>query len=102
VRGREIVLYHGARRRQDLYDLAELREMELACPWLKVIPAVSQEAGQPAGDVVTGTVPELAARAAWAGRDIYISGPDEMIIKTARALTEAGAPEHLIRYDLGR
>jgi NAD(P)H-flavin reductase/hemoglobin-like flavoprotein len=102
VRGREIVLYHGARRRQDLYDLAELREMELGCPWLKVIPAVSQEAGQPAGDVVTGTVPELAARAAWAGRDIYISGPDEMIIKTARALTEAGAPEHLIRYDLGR
>jgi NAD(P)H-flavin reductase/hemoglobin-like flavoprotein len=98
---REIVLYHGARRREDLYDLAELREMELACPWLKVIPAVSDEASQPADDIVHGTVPELAARAAWADRDIYISGPDEMIIKTARVLAGRGAPEHLIRYDLG-
>ena len=42
-RRREIVLYFGARRHQDLYDLAELQEMELAYPWLQVIPAVSDE-----------------------------------------------------------
>jgi NAD(P)H-flavin reductase len=96
-RHREIVLYHGARRHQDLYDLAELREMELAYPWLQVIPAVADE---PARDVMSGTVPELAAKATFAERDIYISGPDHMIVKTARVLKERGAQDHLIHYDL--
>ena len=32
-RRREVVLYFGARRHQDLYDLAELQQMELAYPW---------------------------------------------------------------------
>jgi NAD(P)H-flavin reductase len=98
-RRREVVLYVGARRHQDLYDLAELHQMELAYPWLQVIPAVSDE---PTGeDIMHGTVPELAAKATWVDRDIYISGPDAMIIKTAQVLRERGAPAHLIRYDLG-
>jgi NAD(P)H-flavin reductase len=97
-RHREIVLYHGARRHEDLYDLAELREMELAYPWLQVIPAVADE---PARDAMYGTVPELAAKANFAERDIYISGPDHMIIKTARVLKERGAQDHNIHYDLG-
>src|ERR1700677_681501 len=97
ARRREIVLYYGARRHQDLYGLPELREMETAYPWLQVIPAVSDE---PSHDVTYGTVPELAAKASWSDRDIYISGPDQMIIKTARVLRERGAPSRLIRYDL--
>ena len=64
-----------------------------------VIPAVSDESA-PDG-VMHGTVPELAARATWADRDIYISGPDAMITKTVQVLRERGAPNHLIRYDLG-
>jgi NAD(P)H-flavin reductase len=96
-RHREIVLYHGARRHQDLYDLAELRAMELAYPWLQVIPAVADE---PARDAMSGTVPELAAKATFTERDIYISGPDHMIVKTARVLKERGAQDHLIHYDL--
>ncbi|MFY9929758.1 MAG: globin domain-containing protein [Streptosporangiaceae bacterium] len=94
---REIVLYYGARRHQDLYDLPDLRAMEHAYPWLQVIPAVSDE---PAHDVMYGTIPELAAKATWADREIYISGPDHMIIKTARVLRERGAPDRLIHYDL--
>lgn len=96
-RRREIALYFGARRHGDLYDLADLRELELGYPWLQVIPAVSDE---PAHDVMHGTVPELAAKASWAGRDIYISGPDEMIVKTVRVLTDLGAPRELIHYDM--
>jgi ferredoxin-NADP reductase/hemoglobin-like flavoprotein len=96
-RRREIVLYHGVRRHRDLYDLDALREMEAAYPWLQVVPAVSDE---PAGDAAYGTVPELAAKAAWAERDIYISGPDHMIAKTARVLQDRGAPGALIHYDL--
>ena len=96
-RHREIVLYYGARRHQDLYDLPALQEMESAYPWLQVIPAVSDE---PAHDVMYGTVPELAAKATWSERDVYISGPDHMIVKTARVLQERGAPNRLIHYDL--
>jgi NAD(P)H-flavin reductase len=48
-----------------------------------------------------GTVPELAAKADFAERDIYISGPDHMILKTAQVLKERGAQDHLIHYDLG-
>jgi ferredoxin-NADP reductase len=99
---REIVLCYGARRRADLYDLAALREMELACPWLRVVAAVSEEPGSPADGIAGGTVPELAAQADWSGRDIYISGPDDMIVSTARVLRERGAPSRLIHYDLGR
>jgi NAD(P)H-flavin reductase/hemoglobin-like flavoprotein len=96
-RRREIVLYHGARRRQDLYDLAELHEMELAYPWLQVIPAISDD---PACDVMSGTVPELAAKALVTDRDVYISGPDEMIVKTSEVVMGRGAPSRLIRYDV--
>jgi NAD(P)H-flavin reductase/hemoglobin-like flavoprotein len=97
-RRREVVLYFGARHYRDLYDLAELQQMELAYPWLQVIPAVSDEPTRE--DVMSGTVPELAAKATWADRDIYISGPDAMIIKTVHVLRERGAPDDLIRYDL--
>lgn len=96
---REIALYVGARRRHDLYDVADLRELELSYPWLQVIPAVSDEPAR-SQDVMHGTVPELAARASWAGRDIYISGPDEMITKTIRVLKDLGAPESLIHFDM--
>jgi NAD(P)H-flavin reductase/hemoglobin-like flavoprotein len=96
-RRREVVLYFGGRRHRDLYDLPELYAMERAYPWLQVRPAVSDE---PAHDVMYGTVPELAAKASWADRDIYISGPDHMIGKTARVLRERGAPDYLINYDM--
>ncbi len=97
-RPREIVLYHGGRRHQDLYDLPELHEMERAYRWLQVLPAVSDE---PARDVTMGgTVPELAAKATWADRDIFISGPDRMIVKTVQLLRECGAPDALIHFDL--
>ncbi|HEX5297113.1 MAG TPA: FAD-binding oxidoreductase [Streptosporangiaceae bacterium] len=68
-RHREIVLYYGARRHQDLYDLRSVQEMEEAYPWLQVIPAVSDEPAHDQ-DVMYGTVPELAAKATWADRDI--------------------------------
>ncbi len=37
------MLYFGARRHQDLYDLAELRQVEIAYPSLQVIPVVPDE-----------------------------------------------------------
>ena len=109
---REIALYVGVRRRRDLYDLPALREMELAYPWLQVLPAISDE---PPGDVrsgdarsgdehsggtLSGAIPELAAKASWPGRDIYIAGPDEMIRKTVGVISYLGAAAAHLHYDL--
>ena len=55
---------------------------------------------EPTHDVIYGKIPELAAMATWAERDIYISGPDHMIVKAARVLRERGTPNRLIHYDL--
>jgi NAD(P)H-flavin reductase len=52
-------------------------------------------------DVMYGAVPELAAKATWTDRDIYISGPDTMITQTVQVLRDRGARGQLVRYDLG-
>ena len=65
--------------------------MELIYPWLQVIPAVSDEPAYD-HDIMHGTIPELVAKATWADRDVYISGPDHMIVMTARVLRERGPP----------
>ena len=96
-RRREIVLYHGVRRQADLYDLDDLRQMELDYPWLQVLPVTSDET---ADGVLSGTIPQIAARANWDGRDVYVSGPDQMIVETVRALAARGVPSERVGYDL--
>jgi NAD(P)H-flavin reductase/hemoglobin-like flavoprotein len=95
-RRRDIVLYHGARTQSELYDLRALRQMEDDYPWLYVITATSD---QMAAGSMHGTIPALAAKAGWADRDVYISGPDAMIAKTVEALRLHGARPELLRYD---
>jgi NAD(P)H-flavin reductase/hemoglobin-like flavoprotein len=94
---RDIVLYFGARTESELYDLPALRQLELDCPWLEVIPLTSQERAQSARH---GTIPAFATRACWKDRDVYISGPDPMIVMTVAALRELGAPDEQLHYDL--
>jgi NAD(P)H-flavin reductase len=95
-RRREIVLYHGARREPDLYDLASLRHLELNYPWLQVIPVVSEEA---APDAIFGSVPDVVGLSSWRNRDIYVAGPDSMIARTVSELKDRGAPPERIHYD---
>jgi NAD(P)H-flavin reductase/hemoglobin-like flavoprotein len=95
-RRRAIVLYHGARHESGLYDRPGLRHLETVYPWLTVIPVVSEEAVPGA---IYGTIPGVVAAATWTDRDIYVSGPDEMIARTVTELTARGAPEELIHYD---
>jgi len=94
---RDIVLYFGARTESELYDLPALRQLELDCPWLEVIPVTSQERAQSARH---GTIPAFATRACWQDRDVYVSGPDPMIVMTVAALRELGAPDERLHYDL--
>jgi hypothetical protein len=44
--------------------------------------------------------PRTGSQGDLADRDVYISGPDHMIVKTARVLRERGAPDRLIHYDM--
>jgi NAD(P)H-flavin reductase len=94
---RDIALFHGARTEADLYDLPALRRMELDYPWFEVIPATSDER---AAGVAHGTIPVLGAKASWEDRDIYISGPDAMIVAAVRGLRTLGADPALLHYDL--
>lgn len=94
---REIVLYYGARSQSELYDLPALRKMELEFPWLEVIPVTSRERAEGARH---GTIPDLAAEATWQDRDVYISGPDPMIMATVATMRTLGAPDELVHYDL--
>ena len=94
---RDIVLYHGARTRNGLYDLPALRRMELDYPWLEIVPATSVERVTGAA---YGTIPALAEKARWDGSDVYISGPDAMILAAVEALRELGADPALLHYDL--
>jgi NAD(P)H-flavin reductase/hemoglobin-like flavoprotein len=93
----EVVLYVGARSASELYDLPALRQMEMDSPWLEVIAATSQEMAE---GTRHGTIPALARKARWQDRDVYISGPDAMIVKTVQVLRDAGAPADLLHFDL--
>lgn len=96
-RQREITLYFGARTAADLYDLPSLRAMEAGYPALRVLTATSQER---APQTVHAAIPDLAAKAPWEGRDVYISGPDAMIVTTAAMLGDLGVPAERLHYDL--
>jgi NAD(P)H-flavin reductase/hemoglobin-like flavoprotein len=93
----EVVLYVGARSASELYDLPALRQMEIDSPWLEVIAATSQEMAE---GTRHGTIPALARKARWQDRDVYVSGPDAMIVKTVQVLRDAGAPASLLHFDL--
>jgi NAD(P)H-flavin reductase/hemoglobin-like flavoprotein len=94
-RRREIALYFGARTSGDLYDLPALRAMELEYPWLRVVPVTSE---QTVPDMMHGTIPEIVARTPWPDRDVYISGPDAMIVRTVRRLRVLGVPPARLHY----
>jgi NAD(P)H-flavin reductase/hemoglobin-like flavoprotein len=93
----EVVLYAGARTASELYDLPALRQMEMDHPWLEVITATSQEAAE---GTRHGTIPVLTRKARWQDRDVYISGPDDMIVKAVQVLRDEGAPAELLHFDL--
>lgn len=93
----EIGLYFGARTEAELYDLPALRAMELDYPWLRVHPATSEE---DAPEALHNTIPGLVGSTGWRDRDIYVSGPDAMIVATVRRLRELGAPAERLHYDL--
>jgi NAD(P)H-flavin reductase len=94
---RRVDLVVGARRREDLYDLVSLQEMESRLPWFTVVPAVSEEtgyagAGGDAVDVALG-------RGLADGRTVHVCGSREMVHGTLARLREAGVPERSVHFE---
>jgi NAD(P)H-flavin reductase len=94
---RNVTLYYGARTQADLYDLPALVRLGLDFPWLKIVPVTSDERSDTAA---YGTIPILGAKAAWDDADVYISGPDIMIVRAVTALQTLGADPPRLHYDL--
>lgn len=91
-----IRLLFGARREDDLYDLPDLRRLARDCPFLEVIPVVSDDPGvrRPAGNAPRG---DRQAPAARGGRRVHLR-PPEMVAATA-AVVAARAPGARLHID---
>lgn len=98
ARRRKIRLFLGARRQSEFYDLPDLWALETGYPWLRIIPAVSDEREYSG---IRGLLPDVIVRhRPQSGDDVYISGPSEMVEKSIQALSPAGKRKWRIHVDL--
>jgi NAD(P)H-flavin reductase/ferredoxin len=79
---REVVLYHGVRRPEDLYDLERFAELAARHPGFRFVPVLSEE---PADDTTTAHrtgfptdafVEDVASARGWSG---WLCGPPVMV-----------------------
>jgi NAD(P)H-flavin reductase/hemoglobin-like flavoprotein len=97
-RRRNITLFVGARRQEDLYDIADLRALQSAYPSVLVIPVLSCDPGF-AG--TKGLLPDVVrGHASFENSDVFISGPDEMVRQTERVLASRLAADRIHRDPL--
>ncbi|WP_225991972.1 globin domain-containing protein [Actinomadura montaniterrae] len=101
-RRRDVRLLVGARTERDLYDLSDLRLLESAYPWVRVLPVLSDE---PDFRGLRGTPADVLADldgwdGGWADRDAYVAGPVPMVRTTVAALQRLGMPLERVHHDL--
>ncbi|MFI0450520.1 globin domain-containing protein [Actinomadura sp. 6N118] len=123
-----VQLFFGARSRDALYDLEDLRKLAAELSWLTVVPAVSDEAPPTAGsvfamdvrpgptgslvqvprsgprsedaDIEYGALPDvLARRGSWAQHDAYVCGPAAMVVSTVERLAHLGMDPARVRHE---
>lgn len=96
-RTRWVHVFFGARDRDDLYDLADLRRLAAEYPWLSLMPVCSHDSGWGGEE---GLLSEVVRRyGPWQDHDFYVSGSPAMVRATLRALTELHVPGMRIKYD---
>ncbi len=94
---RQIYLFYGARKREQLYDLKDLWRLADAYHGLQLAPVTSDD---PAFDGMQGNVGRVAARyMPHADFEAYVAGPADMVRETIRLLTRAGIPRERVHYD---
>jgi NAD(P)H-flavin reductase/hemoglobin-like flavoprotein len=91
-------LFVGVRRESELYDLQALRQLASVFPRLLLVPVVSEEIGFPG---VQGRLPEVVpAQGHWNEHEVFVAGPDEMVVSMVEQLHRAGVPGERLHYDL--
>ncbi|MGC0314992.1 globin domain-containing protein [Kitasatospora acidiphila] len=91
-------LFVGARYQRDLYDLDALRQLAAGFPRLLLVPVVSDEIGW-AG--VQGRLPEVVpAQGNWQDHEVFLAGPDAMVISMVERLHRGGVPADRLHYEL--
>jgi NAD(P)H-flavin reductase len=94
---REVFLFYGARRRDELYDMKDLWRLTDAYSGLHLTPVTSDD---PAFDGMQGNVGRVAARyMPHQDFESYVAGPPDMVRESIRVLKRAGIPRERIHYD---
>jgi NAD(P)H-flavin reductase len=99
---REVIFFYGARRRGDLFLVAELTDLARRHDWLTFVPALSEPApadGEWTGE--TGLITEVLARRlpSTRGTEAYLCGPPPMIDAAVSVLQATGCKERHIYFD---
>jgi NAD(P)H-flavin reductase/hemoglobin-like flavoprotein len=100
---RQVAVYFGARRAEDLYALGALEALRKHNPWLTVVPCVSHD-GHYQGAGERGPLSDVLTRHGtdhfnWAEHDICVAGSAPMLRATLDRLIELEVPGERIRFD---
>jgi NAD(P)H-flavin reductase/hemoglobin-like flavoprotein len=87
---RQVTVFLGARRHEELYDLPALDILTQTHAWLDVVPAVSEV--NPVADLFAGT-------GSWDNHDVFVAGAPDMIRYTLARCRELRVPLSQVRYD---
>ena len=98
---RQVTVYFGARRAEELYALQQFEALRERAPWLTIVPCVSHDSRY-RGE--RGMLPDVLARHGadrfnWVQHDICVAGSAPMVRATLARLTELEVPGARIRYD---
>jgi NAD(P)H-flavin reductase/hemoglobin-like flavoprotein len=94
---RQVTLFFGVRRANELYDLAALDRIAGLNPWLRVVPCVSDD---PNFSGERGNLPDVVARhGRWEEHDVIVCGSPAMTRATLRTLRDLGVAEERLMYD---
>jgi NAD(P)H-flavin reductase/hemoglobin-like flavoprotein len=96
-RRRQVFLFYGARKRDELYDMKDLWRLTDAYYALQLTPVTSDD---PAFTGMQGNVSRVAARyLPHRDCEAYVAGPAAMVREAIRVLARAGIPRERIHYD---
>jgi NAD(P)H-flavin reductase len=98
---RQVRLFFGGRRPEDLYDTADLNLLAERCPWLSLVTVASHD---PRYVGERGILADVVARHGefhehWNHHDVYVCGSPSMVRSTIGRLQELDIPLSQIRFD---
>jgi NAD(P)H-flavin reductase/hemoglobin-like flavoprotein len=97
TRQRQIFLFYGARKRDELYDMKDLWRLSDAYHGLQLTPVTSDD---PAFTGMQGNVSRVAARyLPHQDCEAYVAGPAAMVREAIRVLAKAGIARDRIHHD---